>query len=179
MRIVLRVIGLLRSHLLLLGLAYICLLGSVASSMAVPWLIKEAIDIGIAQSDLSFLIFAGLAILALSMLRGGASYGQSYIMTYISQRVAYELRNALYDAFQRLSFSYHDRERTGQLMSRLTRLMNNLPSPPVPPTTLTAVVSAGALTFSWPPDYLGCRLESNSVSVATAGSWFTVSSWRD
>jgi ATP-binding cassette subfamily B protein len=44
----------------------------------------------------------------------------SYCNEYVSQRVAYDIRNALYDHLQRLSFAYHDRARTGELMSRVT-----------------------------------------------------------
>ncbi|HEX2513561.1 MAG TPA: ABC transporter ATP-binding protein, partial [Chloroflexota bacterium] len=48
------------------------------------------------------------------------SFGMSYLNELVSQRVAYDLRNRLYDHLQRLSFAYHDRARTGELMSRVT-----------------------------------------------------------
>ena len=44
----------------------------------------------------------------------------SYLNEFVSQRVAYDLRNRLYDHLQRLSFAYHDRAKTGELMSRVT-----------------------------------------------------------
>lgn len=59
--------------------------------------------------------------------------------------------------------------------AEIARLTNNVPPPPNTPTTLAATLAGGTLTFSWPTNYLGCRLESNSVSLAVAGSWFTVS----
>ena len=34
--------------------------------------------------------------------------------------MAYDLRNLIYDRLQRLSYAYHDRQQTGQLMSRAT-----------------------------------------------------------
>jgi hypothetical protein len=52
--------------------------------------------------------------------------------------------------------------------------MNNLPPPPVAPTTLAAGWTGDTLTLSWPTNYLGCRLESNSVSLTAPASWFTV-----
>lgn len=58
--------------------------------------------------------------------------------------------------------------------TEITRLMNNLPPPPVTPTTLATSVAGNTLNLSWPANYLGCRLESNSVSLLAPGSWFTV-----
>ena len=42
--------------------------------------------------------------------------------------------------------------------TEIARLTNNLPPPPNTPTTLSAVVAGTALVFSWPSNYLGCRL---------------------
>jgi ABC-type multidrug transport system fused ATPase/permease subunit len=47
-------------------------------------------------------------------------YGQRYYGEVVSQRASYNVRNALYDRLQRLSFEFHDRSQTGQLMSRAT-----------------------------------------------------------
>jgi hypothetical protein len=52
--------------------------------------------------------------------------------------------------------------------------MNNQPPPPVMPTSLSTVLTGNMLGFSWPSNYLGCRLESNAVSLTATGSWFTV-----
>ena len=49
-----------------------------------------------------------------------AAYGQSYLGAYLAQHLAYRLRNLLYEQIQRLSFAYHDRMQTGELMSRAT-----------------------------------------------------------
>jgi ATP-binding cassette subfamily B protein len=40
---------------------------------------------------------------------------------YIGQKVAFDLRNRIYDRIQRLSFAFHDKAQTGQLMSRATQ----------------------------------------------------------
>lgn len=66
------------------------------------------------------LLTAGLAIVAFALLRGVFAFLQAYWSEKNSQAVAYELRNDLYAKIQRLSFSYHDRNRTGQLMIRAT-----------------------------------------------------------
>lgn len=58
--------------------------------------------------------------------------------------------------------------------AEISRLASNQPPPPVAPTQLTTVLADGALGFSWSSNYIGCRLESNAVSPAATGSWFTV-----
>jgi ATP-binding cassette subfamily B multidrug efflux pump len=66
------------------------------------------------------LISAGVAIVIFALLRGLFAFLQSYWGERNSQSVAFDLRNDLYAKIQRLSFSYHDRTQTGQLMIRAT-----------------------------------------------------------
>jgi ATP-binding cassette subfamily B multidrug efflux pump len=68
----------------------------------------------------SALISAGLLILAFAVARGLFAFSQGYMSERLSQSVAFDLRNELYAHIQRLSFSYHDRNQTGQLMIRAT-----------------------------------------------------------
>lgn len=58
--------------------------------------------------------------------------------------------------------------------TELARLTNNVPPPPATPTTLVTILAGNTLNFSWPSNYLGCRLESNAVGLTATGSWFTV-----
>jgi ATP-binding cassette subfamily B protein len=59
-------------------------------------------------------------ILVFAVARGLFSFAQTYMSEAASQGVAFDLRNQLFSKIQRLSFSYHDRNRTGQLMIRAT-----------------------------------------------------------
>ena len=59
-------------------------------------------------------------ILVFAVTRGLFSFAQTYWSEKASQGVAFDLRNDLFAKIQRLSFSYHDRNRTGQLMIRAT-----------------------------------------------------------
>ncbi len=112
-------------------LAACCLLGSGASVLAMPQLIRWAIDYGlgvekrgdqlIATGEERLLIFAALGVIGVAGLRGIFSFGQTYLGEWISQRVAYDIRNGIYDRLQRLSYAYHDQQQTGQLMSRATQ----------------------------------------------------------
>jgi len=63
---------------------------------------------------------AGIAIVVFAILRGAFAFLQAYWSERNSQAVAFDLRNDLFAKIQRLSFSYHDRNQTGQLMVRAT-----------------------------------------------------------
>jgi ATP-binding cassette subfamily B protein len=66
------------------------------------------------------LLSAVIAILIFAALRGIFAFLQAFWAEKNSQAVAYDLRNDLYAKIQGLSFSYHDRNQTGQLMIRAT-----------------------------------------------------------
>lgn len=66
------------------------------------------------------LINAGIAILIFAIVRSSFSFLQTFYAERNSQSVAFDLRNDLYAKIQGLSFSYHDRTQTGQLMVRAT-----------------------------------------------------------
>ncbi|MDO9300644.1 MAG: ABC transporter ATP-binding protein [Anaerolineales bacterium] len=66
------------------------------------------------------LITALIAIVIFALLRGVFSFLQAFWAEKNSQSVAYDLRNDLYAKIQALSFAYHDKNQTGQLMIRAT-----------------------------------------------------------
>ena len=120
LRIYLRIIALLRPHWISALGAVICVGLSTGLALIVPWLLAWVIDTGLQHGQFSTLLLATAAILATSSMRGLFAYGQGYLSQAVSNLVAYDLRNRLYDHLQTLSFSFHDEAETGQLMSRLT-----------------------------------------------------------
>ncbi|MDH7488729.1 MAG: ABC transporter ATP-binding protein [Anaerolineae bacterium] len=113
-------LGYVRPYARRAALAYACLLGVTALSLVVPWVIKQAVDLGLAQGAPSTLLVLGGGLLGLGLVRAGFSFGQRYLSAWLAHRVAYDLRNRLYDRIQTLSFAFHDHAQTGQLMSRCT-----------------------------------------------------------
>ena len=106
----------------------------VASGVLVligPRLVGIAIDTGLDISDDSGVALArgtvtsvGIAsilLLVAAFVRGASMYGQTYLGERVSQSVAYDLRNEIYDRLQRLSFAYHDQAQIGDVMSRATQ----------------------------------------------------------
>ena len=66
------------------------------------------------------MIAAG-AVIAAAAMRGFFTYWQTFIGEWLGQHVAFDLRNGIYEKLQRLSYAYHDKQQTGQLMSRATQ----------------------------------------------------------
>jgi ATP-binding cassette subfamily B protein len=100
--------------------AYICLGLNAFFTLLVPYLLGIAVDHGISQGDMGVVTQMAMLILVVSFLRGVAAFGQSYLAESAAQGVSYLLRKALYAHVQRLSFSFHDKAQTGELMSRAT-----------------------------------------------------------
>lgn len=66
------------------------------------------------------LIWTGVLIVVFAIIRGFFAFAQNYMSERVSQSIAFDFRNDLYAKIQRLSFSYHDQNQTGQLMIRAT-----------------------------------------------------------
>lgn len=100
--------------------AFLSLLLVNAANLYAPQLLRQLIDEGISASDMQRIWnVAGLLVLV-AVIRGVFNFFQSYLSEVTSQGMAYEIRNAIFEKLQRLSFSYHDRSQTGKLMTRMT-----------------------------------------------------------
>jgi ATP-binding cassette subfamily B multidrug efflux pump len=66
------------------------------------------------------LITFGALVVAFAVVRALFAFSQTFNSERLSQSMAFDFRNELYAKVQRLSFSYHDRNQTGQLMIRAT-----------------------------------------------------------
>ena len=103
-----------------LAFVYFCLTGATLLALAIPKLIGWTIDSALGSGDKTELIWLALLVLVISVLRGGLAYGQSYVSEFTSQKVAYDIRHDFLARLQSLSFGFHDRQKTGDLMSRAT-----------------------------------------------------------
>ena len=127
----LRLLTFLRPYKKRTALTFLAVLGASAFVLAIPQLIRWAINFGlgakvegghlVTDGNTQTLIIASLAVVGAAALRGVFTFLQTYLGEWISQRVAYDVRNRIYDRLQRLSYAYHDRQQTGQLMSRATQ----------------------------------------------------------
>ena len=157
MRIFLRLIGFLKPHKKFVLAAYVSLIGTTLLSLALPRLLGESIDKVLEEEQFSLLLYFGIAIVGIALARGVFAFFDSYLREFLAQRVAYHLRNAIYDHLQRLSFAYHDKQQTGQLMARATADVENIRMfvsfGLLRSTYLVLLVAAVAvllLTINWP-----------------------------
>ncbi len=100
--------------------AFSGLLLSTAGNLVVPRLSQLVIDQGISVGALNVIIWGAVGIVVAALLAALFTFVQGFLAAKASQGVAYDLRNVLYTHIQRLSFSYHDRAQTGQLLTRAT-----------------------------------------------------------
>jgi ATP-binding cassette subfamily B protein len=127
----LRLLGFLSPYKRRAALLLFCVIASSAAIIAMPQIIRYAIDQGLGIENLNgedvatgekrYLVYAALAILATAVFRGLFAFWQTFLGEWISQRVAYDIRNRVYDRLQRLSYAYHDQQQTGAVMSRATQ----------------------------------------------------------
>ncbi len=114
----LRALRLLRPYWRLTFFAYAALLGTTAILLVTPQFIRWIVDRGIRQNDLQLLTWSVLGLLALTALRGVLTFCSSLLAETASQGVSYGLRRDLHAKLTELSFAYHDRTESGQLLSR-------------------------------------------------------------
>lgn len=120
MRVILRLVVFVKRHWITLLLAFISMIAMTAFQLVVPKLLGSAIDTAVSAGERTTLVIYAIAIVVVAALRGAAGFGNRYFGEVFSQKMSYEIRNAIYDKLQRLSFSYYDKRQTGEIMSRGT-----------------------------------------------------------
>lgn len=103
-----------------LGLAIICIIMSAAANLYVPWIIKDMVDKVLMNKDMMLLNLIAAGIVVVFLFRGIFYYGQSYLVSYIAQRVIIDVRELLYIKFQKLQLGYYEKKQTGTIMSYIT-----------------------------------------------------------
>jgi ATP-binding cassette subfamily B multidrug efflux pump len=119
-----RVLGFIRPYRRLALLSLLLLALMVCLDLALPRLIQRIIDQGIAGRDRSVVIGTALLMLALSALSTVLAIGNNAYSVRVGEAVARDLRDALFVKIQSYSFGNLDRQKTGQLMVRLTSDVN-------------------------------------------------------
>lgn len=131
-----RITDLLYPHWKTLSLALIAVIGTSVTDVLEPWplklvfdhvfgskpvpeWLKPAVDF-IGTDKISILNFAVLSVISIAIFGAISSYCEKYLTTSVGQWVMHDLRRVLYSHIQRLSLSFHDHKRTGDLISRVT-----------------------------------------------------------
>ncbi|HEY72716.1 MAG: ABC transporter ATP-binding protein [Chloroflexi bacterium] len=115
-----RALGYLKHYWLPAAGAFLGLLISTAARLVVPRLTQIIIDDGIAAGRIDIIVWAAAGMVGVAIGGSLFTFLQGMLSARTAQGVAYDLRNQLYTKIQSLSFSYHDKAQTGQLLTRAT-----------------------------------------------------------
>jgi len=158
------------------SLAVATLVGYTLVALLPPYLVKLAVDDGIATGDLETLTAVVVAFVAAGIAALVLSGAQMYLTGWVGERALADLRIQLFRHLQRLSLGYYERNRTGAIISRITndvealdQLVTDGVSSLVQNTLLLAGTAAVLFLLDW-------RLAVATLLVlplmAAATAWF-------
>jgi ATP-binding cassette, subfamily B, bacterial len=123
-------------------IALLCVAGYTAAELLAPWPLKIIFDHilldkpaphllarfwNIAEaSKTTALLIVSFAIIAIASFKGIFAYGQHYVTSRIGYQLVYKLRRELFLHLQSLSLSFHNRSRSGELLTKVTADTNAL-----------------------------------------------------
>jgi len=111
---------LVRPHRGMVALASLAVLAQTAAGLAMPYLVKVAIDQGVVPRRLEVLDRVALLYVGLAGVQFLAGRVEVLTVAAVGQRVLYAVRNKLFGHVQALSLDFYERERTGRLVARMT-----------------------------------------------------------
>ncbi len=91
-----------------------------AAGLAGPALAQVAIDDGIQQGSVTALMIIVSVFVVIGLIGWIAGYWQSYLSSWVGERVLLDLRRQLFRHMMRLELGHHERTPTGRSVSRLT-----------------------------------------------------------
>ncbi len=110
----------LRPYRLQIGGALVALTFAGLTVLALGQGLRRLIDSGLAGGDPALLNSALIILLLVAVALAAATYSRFFLVSWIGERVAADLRRAVYDRVLSLSPGFFEVTRTGELMSRLT-----------------------------------------------------------
>lgn len=111
---------LVRPHRGLLTLGSLAVLTQSAAALAMPYLVKVAIDRGVVPRHLEVLDRVAIAYVVLAAVQLLAGRVEILTVAAVGQRVLYAVRGKLFGHLQTLSLDFYEHERTGRVVARMT-----------------------------------------------------------
>ncbi len=146
-------------------LSVVAMVVVVLTGLAVPYLLKVAIDAGIQAGDLNVLTLVVIAFVLVSALNLAASYVQTYLTSWVGEHVVLDLRRTLFAHIQKLSMDFFSRQKTGWIVSRLTNdidALSQLVTEGVTSLVTNGLTFIGAIVFLFVLDW---RLALATLSI--------------
>ncbi len=110
---------------------------------------KAADDLNQGVTRHKLLVYAGI-LLAIATTKGIFQFLTRWVVIGVSREIEFDLRNDLFARLEGLSYSYYQRNRTGDIMARATNdlaAVRMLLGPAIMYSANTIVYTAGALAF--------------------------------
>jgi subfamily B ATP-binding cassette protein MsbA len=172
-----------RPHWKAILVAFVAVLIEGGASLFDPWPIKIVIDYALGSRPMpgwlsgfvqktfgegkpAIIYFAAVTTVVVAAVGAVASYTQNYLTTKVGQMVMLDLRQMLYHHIQRLSLSFYDRTKIGDLISRVTTdvdAIQNFVSTALLGIVMNALTLAGMLAVMF---YFNWRFTLIALSVA-------------
>ncbi len=119
MRLYLRLLEYMRPYWGRLIAAAVCSGAVAALTGAYAWLVRPALDEIFISKNATWLILLPVALMVVSVLKGIASYGQTYLMIYVGSRVVTDIRQRLFSHLMRLPVGFHLKNPSSRMLSRV------------------------------------------------------------
>jgi ATP-binding cassette, subfamily B, bacterial len=132
-----RILALFKPYRLRLSAVLVLIVLSSGVAILQPFLLRQALDVGILKHDETVLTVTVLGMIAISIFTNATSVWQTYMSNVVGQRVMHDLRAAVYQHLQRMSLAFFTRTRTGEVQSRIANDIGGLDS--VVTTTATTI----------------------------------------
>jgi ABC-type multidrug transport system fused ATPase/permease subunit len=152
------------------------------AGLATPALAQIGIDKGITVGNEQVLLLTVAAFVAVGVIGWGAGYAQTFLSSWIGERMLYDLRIKLFSHFMALELGYHERSPTGRSVSRLTsdiEQLNDLVTDGFTSVVVNTLTFVGVIVILFAYDW---RLALLSLAVfpflVLGTAWFRVTSAR-
>ncbi len=125
--VLMRIIRMALEYKMFIAVGLVLIVGASIFQLFIPLLIGSGVEtveeiFNSENPDIDALrwtlVTTAAMLLGSAVLRGLFTYGHMYISENLAQRLGYRLRMLYYEKLQRLSFAYHDRVHTGDLLTR-------------------------------------------------------------
>jgi len=134
-----RILALFKPYRLRLSAVLVLIVLSAGVSILNPFLIRDALDLGLLGRNATLLTEYVLGMIAVAIFSNAAGVFQTYMSNAVGQRVMHDLRAAVYERLQRMSLAFFTRTRTGEVQSRIANDIGGLEN--VVTTTATSIAS--------------------------------------
>ncbi len=128
----------------------LCVLFNNGIWILFPQVLRRAVNDLHAGPTRQKLLTYSLLVIAIALAKGIFQFLTRWVVIGISRDIEFDLRNDLFAHLERLSYSYYQRNRTGDIMARATNDLNAvrmLLGPAIMYSANTIVFTAGALGF--------------------------------